>query len=427
MGLYDMARRVNAVRKAYLKKQAGKVLSPVRRIERVFPPKSGRYVAMTFDDGPDALTVEGRDRGLTDIILEELSKYDAHVTFDVIGTTDGNYPDEKGADGTFMWSGNAFDHYPCFGMDKLGGAMNRPELIGRILEAGHEISNHGTTHTLFGKMRAVYGARHHLETLSQVVKELQGLHQYMLQEFGYRMRLGRPAHYIDKIPDGSSAYDAYRVMGYNYMAASFDGAGWQPLPSYSEEVSAMVEPMRKALREDPECLNGRIIFQKDGCNMARRTPIADALPQQLQILAEYGYKVISVSDLLDMSPFEDLSPDAPQMAAIKDLLGREHTVGYKNNTYAPDRPITTDEIYIMLAKPEVLRAERPMGPRELCAAAMKNVGLDITGTSGNELLAVLDRAGAGTDALRLSLRDKRAVTRLEAAPFIASLSRALES
>ena len=69
-------------------------------------------------------------------------------------------------------------------------------------------------------------------------------------------------------------------MGYQYMAASFDGAGW--LPSVHEnpeealkaEVSAMIEPMRRALEADPDFFCGQIIFQKDGCNMAKRTPIA---------------------------------------------------------------------------------------------------------------------------------------------------------
>ena len=149
MGIYDLARRVNARRKAFLKKQAGKVLSPVRRIERVFPPRGGRYVAMTFDDGPDAITVVGRDRGLTELLLEELSEYGATVTFDVIGDTSLNYPDKKGDDGTFLWSGCGFDHYPEFGKDKLAGAKNQPELVRAILEGGHELSNHGSTHRLF--------------------------------------------------------------------------------------------------------------------------------------------------------------------------------------------------------------------------------------------------------------------------------------
>ncbi len=426
MGLYQLARRVNAKRKAFIKKQAGKIMSPVRRIERVYPPKDGRFVAMTFDDGPDALAVEGRDAGLTDVILDELRRWGDKVTFDVIGSTAGNYPDEKGADGTFMWSGNSYDHYPCFGMDQLAGAKNRPELVERILSDGHEISNHGSTHTLFGRMRAVYGARHHFETLQQVIGDLDDLHAYMLDKFGYKMRLGRPAHYIDHIPDGSDAYDAYRVMGYNYMAASFDGAGWQPRDTYDLEVRDMVEPLARALEADPDALNGQIIFQKDGCNMARRTPIADALPQQLKILHDLGYKVVSVSELMEMSPFEDMDPSVPAAAAVKYLLGRGHTVGYKNNTFGGEKPITEEELYIMLAPPQAFREKRHMGPKDLYLAARKAVRLDIGGASGGDIIRAAESAGAELGELAMAIRDKKTVTRLEAAPAVADMVRALD-
>ncbi|MGM9522703.1 MAG: polysaccharide deacetylase family protein [Oscillospiraceae bacterium] len=424
MGLYDLARKVNAKRKAYLKMQAGKSLSPVRRIEKVCPPKNGRFVAMTFDDGPDALDVQGREQGLTQVLLDELKEYDAHVTFDVIGSTKDNYPDTKGEDGTFMWSGNAFDHYPEFGKDELAGAKNQPELIKKILGGGHEISNHGSTHRLFGKMRAVYGARKHFDTLGEVIADLQDLHTYMESSFGYTMKLGRPAHYIDNIPDGSNAYDAYRVMGYNYMAASFDGAGWQPLPTYEAEVSAMVEPLERALAADPEALNGRIIFQKDGCNMARRTPIADALPKQLEILKNFGYRVVSVSELLNMSPFEDMSPDAPEADSVRFLLGRGHTVGYKNNTFGGDKPITEDELYIMLARPETLRAPVHMTLSDMAAAAKAASRIRLNSASGNALLDAALSAGVSVD--ESLYKDKKLVRRSDAVLLIAELVRGSE-
>jgi peptidoglycan/xylan/chitin deacetylase (PgdA/CDA1 family) len=376
---------------------------------------------MTFDDGPDALTVSNKGKGLTQVILDELKEFDAHVTFDVIGSTKPNYPDTKGEDGTFMWGGNAYDHYPEFNMDELAGAKNQPELVRAILDAGHELSNHGSTHRLFGKMRAVYGARKHFETLSEVVDDLSDLHGYIKDSFGYTMALARPAHYIDNIPDGASAYDAYRVMGYNYMAASFDGAGWQPLPSYEDEVKAMVEPLRKALQDNPDALNGKIIFQKDGCNMARRTPIADALPQQLKLLKEHGYKVVSVSELLSRSPFEDLDPAAKEAEDVRYLLSRGHTMGYKNNTFHGERTVTADELQIMLASPSVLRAPRHMTERDLVAAAREAAQVKITGAGGNAILDLASRLGADVD--ETLYKDKKTVSRSDAVSFIAAAVR----
>ncbi len=422
MFLYDMARKLNARRKAFFKAQAGKVPSPVRRIEFVRPVPGRRVVAMTFDDGPDALEVEGRDMGLTRVLLQELEEYGARVTFDVIGDTSRNYPDEKGELGTFLWSGKAYDHYPRFGDDALGGAKNHPELIRAILDGGHEISNHGSTHRLFGPMRAVYGARHHFETLDEVVEDLRDLHSYLQREFNYTMRLGRPAHYIDAIPDGSSAYDAYRVVGYNYMAASFDGAGWQPLHAYEAEVGAMVKPLEDALRSDPEALNGKIIFQKDGCNMRERTPIADALPKQLKLLYDAGYAVVPVSELLELSPFEDLDPAAPEAESVRYLLSMGRCVGYKNNTFHPERPVTAAELNLMTAPPESLRQRRHMTSEDLAQAAFDASPAHLREATGRALLDAAEHLGVSVD--ESLFKDKKSVTRQSAVTLAAGIVRA---
>ena len=115
MFLYNTLRTVNGKIKKYKKKKAGRALSPCRRIEFVYPPSSGKYVAMTFDDGPTRLkTTSDPDKGLTSELLDILSEYGAKGTFDVIGSTGGNYPDKEGPTGDFSWSGVHFDHYPMF-------------------------------------------------------------------------------------------------------------------------------------------------------------------------------------------------------------------------------------------------------------------------------------------------------------------------
>lgn len=85
------------------KKIVKKIITPAekhyvgytRRIERV---KTGeRICAMTFDDGPMGLPAspdrfEGKT--LTDVLLNTLAQYGAKGSFDVIGDTSENYPDE---------------------------------------------------------------------------------------------------------------------------------------------------------------------------------------------------------------------------------------------------------------------------------------------------------------------------------------------
>ena len=420
MFLYNAARKVNAQIKKYKKMQNGKFLSPTRRIEFVNPPCEGKFVAMTFDDGPTTLpTTSDASIGLTASLLDTLAKYDAKGTFDVIGTTHKNYPDSVGQLGNFTWSGVHFDHYPKYEDDLSAGAVNCPELIERILKENHEITSHTYSHRLFGPMRAVYGERIHFNKLSEVVNDLETLHKYMKENFNYEMKLSRPPHYIDKIPDGANSYDAYRIMGYNYMAASFDGAGWQPLDSYEKEVSAMIEPLKRALCENPDSLNGQIIFQKDGCNMNLRTPVADALTEQLKLLTDYGYKVITVSELLAKSPFEDVKNNCEEIVYIKKLLDKNHTIGYRNNTFQPDRYITTDEFMIMTTNPELFRVNRALSYRDIVSIAQQN-SIKPKNASGNALLDIAMSKGIDVDETKL--KDKKKVKRIEAIELICKLS-----
>lgn len=84
-----------------------------RRIERVQTTR--RICAMTFDDGPMGLPASPDrfdGRTLTDVLLDTLAQYGARGSFDVIGDTSANYPDEAGKLGSAAWGGVRFDHYP---------------------------------------------------------------------------------------------------------------------------------------------------------------------------------------------------------------------------------------------------------------------------------------------------------------------------
>ena len=254
-------------------------LSPVRRIERV--ALGERICAMTFDDGPCRLPADPDEFGgkpLTLVLAETLEKYGALGSFDVVGDTSGNYPDVAGKHGSASWGGVAYDHYPDFGKDSDGGAVHCPELIDRLLAGGHEITSHTYSHVLFGRKNLVYGKRHTLSGLEPVVEDLEKLHTLMKDKHGYTITLSRPPHYVDGIAGGFTSYDAYAKMGYQYMAASFDGAGWLPLATYKAEVEATWKPIEQRLSEDPDYFRGQIIFQKDGYNMAKRTPVAAGPP-----------------------------------------------------------------------------------------------------------------------------------------------------
>ena len=357
------------------KKIVKKIITPAekhyvgytRRIERV---KTGeRICAMTFDDGPMGLPAspdrfEGKT--LTDVLLDTLAQYGAKGSFDVIGDTSENYPDEAGKLGSAAWGGVKFDHYPDIHCDDKGGAVHNDRLIRRMLDEGHQITNHGYRHIIFGKKPFVYGAREYLPGFDAAVADLTRLDTLMRERYGYTLTLARPPHYVDKMAGGFTSYDVYERMGYQYMAASFDGAGW--LPSTHEdpeaalqaEIDAMVEPMRKALEKDPDFFCGQIIFQKDGYNMAKRTPVAFALGKQLTLLKEYGYRVVSVGELMEESPFTDVGRDDP-------LFEKLVALAKTRSCERPARPVLTTAQCPTAAKTvSSTRAPRPRTPSQNC-------------------------------------------------------------
>ena len=350
-------------------------LSYTRRIERIQTGK--RLCAMTFDDGPMNLPAspdQFHGKALTDILLDTLAEYGAHGTFDVIGDTSGNYPDRAGKLGSPSWGGIRYDHYPDIGHDDKGGAEHCERLIRRMLDEGHQITNHGYRHILFGPKPFVYWRRASLGSFYRVCRDLDTLDSLMKERYGYAMTMARPPHYVDRIRKGFTSYDAYDRLGYQYLAASFDGAGWlparvsDPTSALETEVSEMTEPLRHALEQDPDFFCGQIIFQKDGFNMAKRTPVAWGLPMQLETLRGFGYQVVTVEELMRESPFADVGREDPLFAKLCSL-SRDRAVAYSDNRVRLEQEMTAGELAMLLCpKGEALKRRwsrmRRSGKRE---------------------------------------------------------------
>ncbi len=366
MPLFSILRTLNHKRKDFLKARRPVFMSPCRRIEAVYPLKGQRVCAMTFDDGPfglpplrdtktaQALMASGGaspdEPCLTALLCQAFARHGFSATFDVVGSTADHYPDEPGAPGTHFALGNRYDHYPLFGRDADGGALARPDLITLLHRSGMELSNHSFSHILYGRKRMVYGRRAFLPDRKAVYGDLVRLHTLVREITGQEMKLARPPHYVDDLPDGASVYDVYAHMGYHYMAARVDGGGWLPSKGdYKQDVEDMVAPLRALLQHDPDALSGILIFGKDGCNLSLTTPVADALPLQLQLLKEYGYRVVTVSELMALSAFEDLPPEDELCPLLKRAEEAGHVTGYRDNTFRPDQDITLGELCMMTA------------------------------------------------------------------------------
>ena len=323
-------------------------VSYVRRIERVRTDE--KICAMTFDDGPMALPATPPDpngRLATEMLLDALKKYNAHATFDIIGSTAENYPDEAGSDGTPEWGGKRYDHYPDIKCDDKGGAVACEWLVRRMLDEGHELANHGYRHVLFGRKSFVYGAREYLKSIDEVTADLNRLHGFIKEKFGYEMHLSRPPHYVDRIDKQFTSYDAYALMHYGYMAASYDGGGWLPSDEQGE-IQEMHDRISTKLAEDPSFFCGQIIFGKDGYNMAKRTPAAHALEAQLDMLYAADYRVVSVGELMAISPFADVGRECDIFDKLN-ALEKFRAIAYSDNTLRLAQTMTNYELAMLLA------------------------------------------------------------------------------
>ena len=152
-------------------------------------PDAGKFLALTFDDGPH--------KTQTEEVLKVLAKYGVTATFFPIGEN----------------------------------AARHPELIRKIKECGHEIGNHTYTHCTVSKVSE--------ETLKQ---EILRTEEVLKEQCGVTPRLFRP-------PGGDISENAVRLvnqMGYRYVLWSWrvDTRDWA-----SVSVQSVVDTVMNNVRD----------------------------------------------------------------------------------------------------------------------------------------------------------------------------------
>ena len=117
-----------------------------------------------------------------------------------------------------------------------------------------------------------------------------------------------------------------------------EGLGTFQLPEgFAMESGEITEPLP----------NRYAIFQKDGYNMARRSPIAHGLDRQLELLDAQGYRVVPVSELLELSPFLDVGQDTACGQNARRLLEAGWCVAFRDNSLRKDTVLTRGELAMM--------------------------------------------------------------------------------
>ena len=82
--------------------------------------------------------------------------------------------------------------------------------------------------------------------------------------------------------------------------------------------------------------------------MAKRTPVAFALGKQLALLKEYGYRVVSVGELMEESPFTDVGRDDPLFEKLV-ALAKTRAIVFTDNKLRLDDKMTVGELAMLLA------------------------------------------------------------------------------
>lgn len=205
--------------------------------------KNQRRVALTFDDGPDAV--------YTPEVLDILKEKKVPATFFIIGQN----------------------------------ALQNPNLMWRLYAEGHEIGNHTFTHpNLAGR------------STSEAEFELNATQHVIESQLRIRTALFRAPYNIDDVltnQDGLDVLDVVSKLGYVNVRVTVDPNDWAN-PTSKQIVNRILKQI--ASKEDDESL---VVLLHDSGGSRRST--ITALPMIIDELHKRNYKFALVSDLLGVS------------------------------------------------------------------------------------------------------------------------------
>ncbi len=217
---------------------------------------SPKKVAITFDDGPDAVW--------TPKILDILKKYNVKGTFFMIGEE---------------------------AQDNVG-------VMQRVYREGHEIGNHTFTHPDISEI-----------SNTQVDLQLNLTERLFASKLGVQPLYFRPPYSIDQEPDTNdqaAPVDRIQGLGYVIIGNKIDTNDWDEHPKKSpKEITDAVFQQIADMEAHPD-RRGSIILMHDGGG--DRQPTLNALPVLINALRAKGYEIVPVSELVGKTRDEVMPP-----------------------------------------------------------------------------------------------------------------------
>jgi len=215
------------------------------------------YVALTFDDGPD--------KRWTPEILDILKAKHAPATFFVIGQN----------------------------------MSHEPGLVAREVREGHDVGGHTWTHPNIAEIPA-----------AQTVVELNATQRLFETITGRSMRLFRPPYFGDAEPSTPREVApllAAQREGYMSVGLRIDPDDWKkPDPQYI--IDTTIARLQDAHRP------GQIVLLHDSGGDRSRT--VKALPALIDQIRAHGYRLVTVAQLVGMTPQQAMPPAARGSAEL---------------------------------------------------------------------------------------------------------------
>ena len=209
-----------------------------------------KYIALTFDDGPDAQ--------YTPAILDILRRYQVPATFFIIG---------------------------------FNGELHG-DLLHQIVTDGHEIGNHTFTHPNVGMI-----------SQKQLGLEINATERLIESRLGLRAVLFRPPYAEDiepETPDQVKPLLFTSDRGYYTIGMQIDPSDWQN-PGVEQIVQRTITSAEQG--------EGKVVLLHDGGG--ERSQTVAALPQIIESLQTRGFTLVPISRLLGLSR-EAVMPPLPQ-------------------------------------------------------------------------------------------------------------------